>query len=98
MRSCALRLGNGNNQERITFTSFTRSQKTNFRKCLRYSGRKTPLGWFGNPVSTVTSCPAATQCRESSETRAAGGPPSGGKKCEREKKFSFVLTRRRDLK
>ena len=38
-----------------------------------------PTGWFGNAVTTLTWCPARTQARANSCTRAAGAAGSGTK-------------------
>ena len=45
----------------------------------RYASGTTPVGWFGKFVTTVTSCPRATQARPSSSRRALGAPSSGQK-------------------
>ena len=55
------------------------SRRSRRRMAPRYSGGITPVGWFGMPVSTVTSSPPAAQAAARPDSRACGAPVSGGK-------------------
>ena len=75
VRRSAPRLRVALNQPRKTRTPGSRSSAVNRA---RQRGGTIPVGWFGNPVSTVMRCPRPANARAVSSTRAWGAPISGG--------------------